>query len=243
MEMKIVSWNCHYGFSDEKYEHIKKFNPDILIVQESTKNDFDRIKKDWSFKNWYNDDIFDEKSDLGIAIFSKNHEIKFTENFNRNYRYVIPYEIHDENGRLFYLFAVWTKENGAGSYETNVMKAVKDNLYSEYLEQPAMIIGDYNTFNEKDYDKMEKSLANCKLINCVENEGVKDKYLKYKPTFSCFKDRKGVDDFCFVSEVFNAKYCIDLEVDDFSQNISGENKYKGLSDHVPLTVTITENQN
>ncbi len=210
--MKIVSWNCHYGFSDEKYEHIKGFKPDILIVQESTKKDFDRIKKNWAFKKWHNDEKY-EDSPLGVAIFSNKYIIEKHKNFKSEYRYLIPYEIYDGSDFLFYLFAVWTKGKGKFSYEQNVIKAFESNAY----------------------DDMEEFLAKCKLINCIEDEE-----LKSKDTYKHAEGKYGRDDFCFISKEFKKKYLTDVSIANFDGNKKGKYEYKGLSDHVPLTVTITK---
>lgn len=109
-KMKIISWNIHYDNNFiTKYNHIMKKHPDILILLECTKSSFDFAKNNgWNYRNWYNDDLNGEFSELGVAIFSKKYEIEFTESFNRNYRYVIPYKIKYDNSE-FTIFATWTK--------------------------------------------------------------------------------------------------------------------------------------
>jgi endonuclease/exonuclease/phosphatase family metal-dependent hydrolase len=33
--MKIVTWNCHFGFTEEKANFINKINADIYVIQET----------------------------------------------------------------------------------------------------------------------------------------------------------------------------------------------------------------
>ena len=53
--MRIVSWNCggtsYSGFSIKKFNEMLRFNPDILLIQECTKNEFDLVNDSnvWSF--------------------------------------------------------------------------------------------------------------------------------------------------------------------------------------------------
>src|SRR5574344_2526558 len=140
-------------------------NPDILILLECTKSSFDIVKNNgWKYKNWYNDDLNDELSELGVAIFSKEYQIEFTENFNRNYRYVIPYKIKYDLSE-FILFATWTKAKSKYSYEENIIAALDDNTYKKYFDGDSLIIGDFNTAttegNKEDYKKIiDKGLIN-----------------------------------------------------------------------------------
>ena len=91
--MRIVSWNCGGwscgGFTVEKYHEMLRFNPDILVIQECTKKEFDLVNdcNVWSFSfdlgspveincnsehHWYGDD--NEKSYKGLAIFTPKKE-------------------------------------------------------------------------------------------------------------------------------------------------------------------------
>lgn len=67
-----------------------------MILLECTNKSYEFVKDNWDYSLWYNDSLYESKSNYGIAIFSKKYRIDFTENFNRNFRYVIPLKIFDD---------------------------------------------------------------------------------------------------------------------------------------------------
>jgi exonuclease III len=226
--MKIVSWNCCFKLCETKAKEIQKMyeNTDIFIIQECKEKEIDNFGLIWKYKKWYGDK---KDSNLGIAIFSKEYKIDFSDSndeFNRDFRYVIPYKITKDKS-AFTLFAVWTKD-GKISYDKNVTKAI--SWYnSKKLLNNAIVIGDFNTFakNKNDLIKLEKNLH--PLINCA-------KETKYYETNTYYheKNKLGINDFCFVSEHIKAKITIpengwDDEDDKF-------HSWKGLSDHCPICV-------
>ena len=247
--MNIVSWNCCYnyrtykGFTEEKYKKINEYNPDILIVYECTKNEFDKVKRDWKYRNWYCDDM--EDSVLGVAIFSKYYKIEFTDYFNRNFRYIIPYKISGYKYDLI-LFAIWTKKEPY--YYENIFSAIDSHLYDNYLKQNSIFIGDFNTgliegFSEenkeiqKEHNKLYRLLL--EKLHLLENVTLNTKK-EYSVTYSHNKYDYYLNDFCFVSK--NIK----LEVNNI--NIPNEKEYwikngeknywNGLSDHCPIIIEL-----
>ena len=122
--MRIVSWNCGGwscgGFTTEKFNEMKQFKPEILLIQECTKKEFVKVSRgdDWfnchlrtfDFSNldedyydkefglWYGDN--DEKSNKGLAIIAPNYDIELVDNFNSKFRYFIPYKISSHLARL-----------------------------------------------------------------------------------------------------------------------------------------------
>lgn len=227
--MKIISWNVHYDLTHKKYSHIMQKNPDILIILECEKNSFDFIKSDWHYYNWYNDDLNNEDSKLGVAIFSNNYPIEFCKYFNRNYRYVIPYRLNILNRSLI-LFVVWTK-TGALDYEENIIAALEDEIYKSYLESDCLFIGDFNTATTADnYTDYEKILERG-LINTVFPEDI------FKPTY--FRSGKYyTNDYCLVTEQMDKHFSVSTHILGLNESIDGVNKYEKLSDHCPIIVNI-----
>jgi hypothetical protein len=88
--MKIVSWNCRYGFTPEKVQAIGVYDADILVIQECREKDWEQEKSKWPSNDFYCDRI---DSDLGIAVFSKKYTVTRGSNFDKGSRYVIPYTI------------------------------------------------------------------------------------------------------------------------------------------------------
>jgi exonuclease III len=234
--MNITSWNCHYGLTLKKYNTIMEYEPTILIIQECTKDNFDFIKSEWKNRNWYNDDLNNEESDLGIAIFSNNYKIDFFDNFNRKYRYVVPYVISNDKLK-FILFAIWTKGGPFYKYDKNIIQAIQSVEYKDALKENAIIIGDFNTFAKDANDrlkKLEESIA--PMINCTKNTNFWETFTYYDTTYGY-----GINDFCFVSKDIITKFNISIKIpNDWDTNGQDKNKWKGLSDHCPIIIKIKE---
>jgi exonuclease III len=247
--MKIISWNCCYdintytGFTSEKYEKIKEYDPDILIIYECTKNEFEKIKREWDYRNWYCDDIV-EDSNIGVAIFSRKYRIEFTQQFNRNFRYVIPYKIIGYKYDII-LFAVWTKKEPY--YYKNVFLAIDSHDYDFLLNQNVIFVGDFNTgliesFYQESNDKQKlhneiyEKLLN--KLNMLENCTVGTKY-QYGITYSHNNNEFYLNDFCFVSEKVKEDITIKIP-NEKNCWIKVDNKYywNGLSDHCPIIMEL-----
>jgi len=241
--MRIVSWNCHWGLNIEKYLRIMEYEPQILIIQECKKNDFDNIKSMWKFKSWYNDDFYtdikEHGSEYGVAIFSNEYKIEFTEEFNRKHRYMIPYKISktSKDGFNFTLFSVWIK-----SVNGNYLKPLYDaiNYYQQdkkMFDKNTIIIGDFNIFTKKEKNKelikLEEKLH--PMINCCTIKPTNSS-LKYEPTYCHTKTNKGTDDFCFVGENMSKKLKKITIPNKWDVNKDKDHHWEGLSDHCPIIV-------
>lgn len=239
--MRIISWNVHFDITEEQYKHIKEKSPDILIIEECHTKGFELVQKDWKNALFYNDQLYenptnDKKNMYGIAIFSNKYHFEFTDNFNRNLRYVVPFKISYEESRtfLFNLFVVWTKKEPY-NYLANFIQAFEFPGYSEYLKERAMFIGDFNTPATKEKRESYDKILNLGLIDCAKTEDI------LKPTYSHAREVNFYTaDYCFVNEALkNTSYfTVDETIFDFDINYEGKDKYKGLSDHVPLQIDI-----
>ena len=261
--MRIVSWNCGGwscgGFNVEKFNKMKQLNPDILLIQECTKKEFDLVcdsdeRKTASFdlgmcedcnnsheNHWYGDN--EEKSDRGLAIFSISqkdilkYDIELVDNFNSKYRFVVPYKTSHEIDLLFgikreyFLFHVWTKQPSDGSwdYQKTIINAL--NYYN--FDAPIILAGDFNTGSNKEnmcrYEKLKTKLEKCGLKNCAENTEY-----EYEPTFYHDKTKNYyTNDFCFIPRNLNVyEYRVD--------RMNNQKRWKGLSDHCPIIADFGE---
>jgi hypothetical protein len=232
---RIVSWNCHWGLNLEKYQEIMEFNPQLLIIQECKKADFDFIKNKWNYKNWYCDDLYTDDSEYGsengVAIFSNIYKIEFTEIFNRKYRYIIPYEISN-NDRKFTIFTVWIKPVNK-NYQKPLYGAVKYYQDKKMFDNQALIIGDYNSFakDEMSLEVLEKELK--PLINCAKKS---DKFWKAS-TYYHGNNNYGINDFCFASTDISDNVNIYIPLG-WDEEKNKEYHWKGLSDHTPIVIDI-----
>jgi exonuclease III len=261
-KFRIVSWNCHYGFTLKKLTAILEYSPDILVVQECRKNDFDVLKSNWNYKNWYNDDLNQEESKLGVAIFSNEFKIHFSEIFNRKYRYVVPYTIskwcaHEPDELLlndeivFTLFTIWTKKLSGPclydiamgkkpyGYHHNVIEAMNSPEYRQYSNtRHTMLIGDFNTGSNQEDDvhrnRYKELTTGLKdYINVAQN--TKEEYKE-----TCYnKGKFFTNDFCFVSKNFEeiAKPKISV-LNNWQEDENGKKSWKGFSDHCPIVIDV-----
>lgn len=232
--MKIISWNECTDETEKKYSHIKEYTPDILILLEISNKRYQTICNEWKYSCYYNDDLF-EKSQRGIAIFSNEFDLGFTDNFNRNLRYVIPFSVSKNKQFLFYLFVVWTKTTPVKYYK-NVLEALKFSGYHGYIQDKSLFIGDFNTLVKKDKTEEYNNLLNTGLIDCSDPNDI------LKPTYSDkIYDSYFTADLCLATKKMKDTYRIKLSVPDFDNSIiDKKTKYFGLSDHSPLIVEIEE---
>lgn len=161
MHLSVVSWNCRYGLTKEKFSTLMQLdkeifsNADIYVFQEVLENDFIdipgfEIHDDYKYRHWYGDHLeFGDcheanplEGDLGIVLISKFRFHRMDQGLMR-FRYVIPYLFYDGNNKeQFILIHVWTKSKPDGYFEP-VYKAL-DYYKDKFPKVPIIMIGDYN---------------------------------------------------------------------------------------------------
>jgi endonuclease/exonuclease/phosphatase family metal-dependent hydrolase len=242
IEMKILTWNCKFGFNEQKYEFIKNYNADLYIIQECMENDFDGINNFLKYKNIFCDNL---DSKYGVGLFSNEFDIEILPEHNHNFRYVVPYKIFNKNYN-FVLFLIWTKDKDENNkkieYTEQIWKAINYNNYKKYFSNNVIIAGDFNSNNywEKEYiskkvhshnDIIKKlkgyniESAYHKYFNC-ENGNEKDPTLLWKMDIN----NKFHIDYCFISNNYKTKNVTVGSLEEW-----GKNK---LSDHCPIMVEI-----
>jgi exonuclease III len=241
--VRVVSWNCRYGLSLDKYRQLERYNPKVLIVQECTKNDFEFIKKAWKYRNWYNDDMNPHDKGLGIAIFSNDYEIKFTDVFNRNYRYVLPYILSNDKN-TFTLFAVWINppfEKNNENYTTMLKDAVIFYREKNMLDENSIFVGDFNWFSNSDEKTLALEEIFAPMVNCAK--GTRFWNGKRSYTYYAGQHGYGTDDFCFVSDDIKNKFQISLRIpNEWDETKSKDERWMGLSDHAPIIVWLSKKE-
>ena len=162
--MKIISWNCKNGFDKTKQDVIfSKFaNVDIFVIQECRIKDVEELGY---VESWHGDG---KDSDLGIIVFSKEYKVAKADYFDRENRYVVPYNISDAK-KPFVLYAVWTK-SGYENYHVPVHKTLESLSSST---EKVIFIGDFNTgsmqgsANAHWYEKLKKGFKEKDIYNCA----------------------------------------------------------------------------
>ena len=262
--MKIVSWNCGGwqcgGFTIDKYNEMKSYQPEILLIQECTKKEFDSVSiaineerrkllylmEDISkektgnldcskLQHWHGDDV--EKSNKGMAIFSTMcmYNIELVTNFNSNFRYIIPYKISfvvPNFEKIEYtLLSIWTKAPSDGSQ--NYQKTIFEALDYYDFNTPIILAGDFNTGgNKKNIHRYEE------LKTRLEKYGLKNcaenTDCEYEPT--SFHDKTNdyfTNDFCFIPKSFNV-------YEFYVEKMNNQKRWRNLSDHCPIIADFGE---
>jgi exonuclease III len=240
--MKLVSWNCKFGFNEQKVEFIKKYDADLYIIQECIEKDFFNINKYFKNNSFFCDDI---ESKYGVGLFSDKFEFQILPEHNVNFRYIVPYKIYNTD-QEFVLFSVWTKDkdenNGKIEYTEQTWKAINVDGYKKYLSNPIILVGDFNSNNfwEKKYIT-NKAHSHKDIIEKLHEYNIESAYHKYNncingnekdPTLLWQMDigRKYHIDYCFVSENYKIKSVNIGSLKDWEEN--------KLSDHCPLIIEI-----
>jgi exonuclease III len=210
---------------------------DIYVVQESKKNDLDDFLSAWKYKKWYGDDA--EPGGLGVAVFSNTVEIEFSSTFNKEFRYVIPFDITYQN-RKFVLFCVWTKPVPS-YYDRNVIEAVLSAEYESIIKDNAILIGDFNT-GSHDKDQTHRDYYK-NLVMGLQGfkNAAKDTGEEYRPTF--YYERNGspyTNDFCFISKTMSEgiRNMVFKIYDEWVENKYKQKHWRGISDHCPIELSF-----
>jgi endonuclease/exonuclease/phosphatase family metal-dependent hydrolase len=240
--MRIVSWNCHYGFTEKKLETIQKFDADVLVVQECSEKDWKGFLKEklqdkyGSSSHWFGDgkdsDKCEEKN-LGILVLCKEglKPEKLYEDNDVKSRYVLPYKIGGRKDLT--LFAVWTKgKDGNGAkykdYHEPVFLAMEDKVYSDKIskDKSAILIGDFNTGSVECtgsahwYKDLKSKFSEKHLFNCAGSQEWTHTFFRGNGSF--------LDDHCFATESLYSKLV--------SFGIGNSDYWRQFSDHCPIII-------
>jgi len=232
--MRIISWNCRYGFSGKKNEIIMEDSPDILVIQECMYQNCVEMGNLYKNKIWYGDG---KDSLLGIGMFSNKYSFELLPRhfYDSDFRYIVPYMVKNNNEK-YTILVVWTKEKIKNdikhclSYVENIHMAI--DYFKGLLPTSTIIIGDFNSNKKWDNDYKNKNnhssliekLNNLQMINCADNFNNNDTY------YYMFKGKafSVVDDYCFVSK--------NLTVNNYK--VGDPEKYLEYSDHCPIIIDI-----
>jgi exonuclease III len=260
--LRIVSWNCHYGFTPEKAEAILGYKPDILVVPECREIDMNGSGFDKNHRDWYGDgkevkdlpENIKAERNLGIGVFWKDG-ITVTQlplwkeslSKNDNFRYIVPFKV-EGNFEIFTLFAVWTKNKtnitDPFDYVLKIHAAIDHYGGIGLLNGDVVVVGDFNS-NEKwdtcyrqdrNHTALIEKLGKAGIINCFKKNN-KDSE-NFEQTYYYYykgQENKVIDDYCFAStKIANSAKLTIPEANEWIE--TDGKKYWHGSDHCPIIV-------
>ena len=193
------------------------------------------------FQHWYGDNV--EENDKGTAIFSPTnlYNIELVDNYNNEFRYVIPYNIsfiktESQVGLEFFenveyiLLSIWLKPTSDRSL--NYQNDLFDALDYYNFDKPIILVGDFNTGSNKNeihrYEELNKKLEKYGLKNCAEKTE-----FEYEAT--CFHDKAQdyyINDFCFIPNDFTVHKV-------FIDKMDAKKTEQKFSCHYPIVVDFS----
>ena len=259
MKVKIVSWNCHYGFEKNKPQAIKKYDANILVIPECREMDMEVPGYDENHRKWYGDHKeakdhggnANKEKDLGIGVFwkegitiSRLAEWDKTWKDESNFRYLVPYKV-EGNFKSFTLIAVWTKNKTDASdpldYIQKAHAAIDEYKKAGLLDGRVVLIGDFNSNAIWD-DRYKKDWNHSALVDKLKNSGIvdcstingkrqQDTYVYYTKN----GEKLVTDDYCFASADIakTAKFSVPGPDEWTLEN--GVKRWNS-SDHCPISV-------
>lgn len=213
----------------KKAESILKYHPDLVVISECEY--FEETAKNL----WFGDN---SKKGIGIFAYS-DYKLELSDKYNPSFKYVIPIKVC---GPLeFNLFAIWAMndtEEIRKRYIGQVYTAI--NYYKELLNDPTIIIGDFNwnaIWDTKPNYPLYGNLTD--LVEILRNHELRSVYHEFysedfgreiKPTFFMHHNQNKPYhiDYCFASSDFKVS---DIVVGSFNDWIK-------KSDHVPIIIAF-----
>jgi len=224
--MKIITWNCHHGDIENRLSLLKKFNADIIFLQEVKCPSSLNSHVQWFGTNTKKGHAVITSDAYPISIFNDNTIDPF----------VVPLIFQGKFS--FHALMVWTQKSGEYIKELQVpIRKYRDFL----LEKPSVIVGDFNS--NAIWDKPHRIFNHSRMVSLLdETFGLTSAYhertkcrhgAERHPTlYHCYNPDKPYHiDYCFVPKGWKI---IDVIVGDYVDWIS-------QSDHCPLIVDLLMN--
>ena len=237
MFLKLLSWNCN-GALRRKFEFLQEFNADIHIIQEcenpaETNN---QRYKEWARNHLW---IGDNKN-KGLGIFAKPEvllkPLDWPNEFNsQKVKYFLPCIVMDR----VQIVGVWTHFNNSPNfgYVGQLWKYLQVNIHKL---NSCIVAGDFNS--NSIWDEWDRWWNHSDVVRQLHEIGVRSIYHNLlgenhgKESTPTFYLQKNLDkcyhiDYCFASADLMKK------VESFA--VEKFDEWKHLSDHCPLSVTIS----
>ncbi len=231
--MKIVSWNCNGAFR-KKFQFISQEQADIYIIQEC-EDPYQIVKIDPVFKLFSQNCLWvGDNKNKGLGVFVKSglsiNKIEFSYNYKElNLKWFLPFEINNQQ-----IIAVWSHHGDSDEYRYIGQFWCFLQINKELLSK-SIILGDFNSNAIWDYKRSECTHTNC--VKQLNDIGIKSIY----HTLDNIEHGKELIPTFYLQKKLDKKYHIDyifspIELINRTKifNIGNFDKWKEISDHVPI---------
>jgi len=221
--MKIITWNCHHGSIDERLTHVKRYDADLILLQE--------VKKPTSINPqicWFGNN---PKKGHALVV-TGDYEISSQLEENAD-PFFVPVVV--EGPINFHLLMVWTQKK---SEYVREMKNILNKYQNFLTDRPSIVIGDFNS--NAIWDKPHRTFTHSMMVyvlresfglTSVYHEKMNCNHGKEKhPTFFLYhkRERPYHIDYCFAPR--------GCRINDVA--IGTYNEWISQSDHCPLIVDV-----
>jgi len=239
--MKILSWNCNMAFR-KKADIIATYKPDIAVIPECECRDvFEKNGIDLGSSNfiWYG-----KNKNKGLGVFSFGEYSIDLLNHNEEYEYIIPIKVK-HNKKSYILLATWTQFVNRSIYNSYVVQAARAfKQYSEYLEDPnVIIVGDFNSNSIWDLES-KKEYNHSDMIKILEEYNIYSIYHELNNKSQGEEEEATLYMQRNKQKPYHIDYCF-CKMDNIHKlkkfSIGKYDDYISKSDHMPLFIEFEEN--
>lgn len=235
--MQVVTWNCN-GALRKKFKSLAPLNADIHVIQEC-ENPASTNEKE--YRDWASNYLWIGGSkNKGLGVFVRNEvDLKKLDWPDSYDGYKVKYFLPCKVGHCDFL-AVWTHKNQSPNfgYVGQLWKYLQINR--ERLKE-CIIIGDFNS--NAIWDEWDRWWNHSDVVRELREIGIESFYHAFsgekqgcetRHTLYMYRNKGKAYhiDYCFGPKIFEKKIK-NITIEDFE-------KWKHLSDHVPMIVEIND---
>lgn len=244
--MRLVAWNCNMVLH-RKYEALLSLRPDVAVISECAAPE--RLRR-LSGGGWIESEPvwIGHRETKGLMVLAFNgYRAHLSPDYWPNLRYIAPVYIEGAVG--FNLLAVWAQNASSGVTRKHQLGPLRRGLarYRSFLAEGATVVaGDFN--NNAIWDRPGWRMNHRASVDSFAKMGLVSAYHEIrreshgeetKPTIY-WRDRTRDGPTYHIDYMFLPAHWVG-DVDEFSVGSFDGWCASGLSDHVPLMMDVTPN--
>ncbi|MBX2905425.1 MAG: endonuclease/exonuclease/phosphatase family protein [Taibaiella sp.] len=230
--MKLLTWNCN-GALRRKFKALEQFDADIMVIQEC---EDPAENKDEEYRTWAKNFFWcGDNKNKGLGVFAKpGIELLRHPWDDGGTKHFIPVRINNS----FDIIAVWAHQGSTGAYQYIGQFWKYFQLNKDRLSE-CIIIGDFNS--NKIWDKPKRIWNHSCVVRELNEIGIRSIYhemtgdLQGAESVPTFYLQKNLGKPYHIDYIFACSTRFP-NVREF--HVGNPQDWLGVSDHVPLVVTL-----